>query len=366
MTDATTSPWDAYVAQQEAAPTSGEGAEELRPGEWRSLWTWIELAEGEVLPASLENLGRGREIAQELGTRNCAVLFGHGVLAQAARLGEHGADRVYVIDAPPFAEFDLDRCRDALVQLVRARQPEVLLLPATIQGRNLGAQVSTALGVGIVPNCNGLTLEPEDRLIVGHQTSFDERLLSRVVCGPERPQVFTITPGSFRRPTKEAARAATVLREEAPPLRAARVRVGAPEAERPKRPAQYDAVVAAGFELSTKEGFAMARELAAELRAHFGGTRGAVALGHVQPSELITVSREPLRPRLYVACGVVGEYDHLRAVEKAELVVALTPDANAPVADAADLVAVGEPAEVLRRIVAHLRAAKTERVRLTG
>lgn len=354
-----------YLEQQEAAKLEEAAGEEARPGEWRNLWTWIQRIDGEVLPASLENLGRAREIADELGTRSCAVVFGRGVTPAAQRLGDFGADRVYVLDAPEYADFELERACAALVQAIRDRRPEVLLLPATIQGRNLGAQVSMAVPTGIVPNCNALTLDPTQRILVGHQTSFRERLLSDVVCPTDRPQIFTVTPGSFRRPAPERGRRAQVVPLAPPPsLPTPRVRVRSLEPDPPKRVEQFDAIVVAGLGLASPEGFDLARALAEELQAYAGATRGAVACGWAGPERLITVVRHKLRPRLYVACGVVGEYDHLKAIEDADFVVALTGDANAPIAENADLVGLGEPAALLRRVVDHVRASKTEPLRI--
>lgn len=353
---------ESYLAQQEEASPARASAEEARPGEWRNLWTWIEHHEGEVLPACLEILGRAREIADELGTRNGAVLFGHRVDEAAVRLGEQGADRVYVVDAPEYAEFSLYPAREALTRLVAERRPEAVLFPATIQGRNLGAQVAAALGAGIVPNCNALTLDATERLLIGHQTSFEERLLSDVVCPVERPQLFTVTPGSYRRPAPERGREAQVIPIAAPdPVPPSRIRFLAPEPDRHRSLEYYDAVVAAGLGVASKEAFDLALQLAKELDAYAGATRGAVACGWAAQDRLITSTRHRLRPRLYVACGVVGEYDHLKAVEEAHYVVALTDDPTVPITENADLIGIGDPAELLRRLLQDLRKAKEDR-----
>lgn len=354
----------AYLSQQ-AEPAATATADENRPGEWRTVWTWIELVEGEVLPACLELLGRAREIADELGTRSCAVVFGHGVRDGVEKLGEYGVDRVFVLDDPDFADLQLDRAREALVALVRDRRPEILLLPATIQGRNLGAQAAIELGTGIVPNCNGLSLDATERLVIGHQTSFEERLLVDVVVPNERPQVFTVTPGSYRRPGREAGRRAQVVPVAASvPVRAVRTRTIRREPDRAKGPTQYDAVVAAGLGVASREGFELAQDLATELDAYAGATRGAIACGWAGNDRLISVTRMKLRPRLYVAAGVVGEYDHLKAIEGAEVVVAFSDNPQAPIVENADLVGIGDPSELLRRLLDHIRRAKRDRVTL--
>lgn len=356
---------DAYLSQATEPTAATAAADEARPGEWRTVWTWIERAEGEVLPACLELLGRGREIAEELGTRNCAVVFGHGIAGAAEKLGEYGADRVYVLDAPEYDEFNLDMAREALAALVHEHRPEILLFPTTIQGRNLGAQVASALSTGIVPNCNALSLDATERLVIGHQTSFEEKLLSDVVTPLERPQIFTVTPGSYRRPAQDRGRKAQVVSVAATvPVRPVQTRTVAPEPDRPKTAIQYDAVVAAGLGVASREGFQLAQDLAHELEAYAGATRGAVACGWAGSDKIISVVKHRLRPRLYIAAGVVGEYDHLKAIEGADLVVALAHSAQAPIVASADLVGVGDPAELLRRLLDHLRKAKRDRLTL--
>lgn len=356
---------ESYTAQQEPASAKTADADDVRPGEWRGVWTWIEVVDGEVLPGSLEILGRGREIAEELGTRNCAVAFGRASAAQAAALGEYGADRVYLFDTPSSRVFQFEPVQAALEHLVRDRRPEVFLFPATIQGRNLAAWLSAKLGTGIVPNCRALSLDPTQRVVIGQQTSFEEHLISDIACPTERPQILTVTPGSYRRPMRDPTRQAKVIEAE-PPAGGPkpRVRIVSSEPDRPKDVRRYDAVVGAGLGVASKEAFDLSRALADEIGAYAGATRGAIACGWAEPDRLISDTRMRLRPRLYLAAGVVGEYDHLKAIEDAELVIALTHDPNLPMVENADLVGVGDPGDLLKRLVGHLRHAKKERVLL--
>lgn len=351
----------AYLDQQEA---EGEAAstEELRPGEWRNLWTWVEVSEGEVLPASLELLGRARELADELGTRNCAVVYGHRLGTLPQRLGAFGADRVYVLDHQSFADYEHEMARSALVEHVKEHRPEVILFPATIQGRNLAAQLGAALDTGVVPNCNALSLDATERLVVGQQTRYLERMLVDIVVPIDRPQLFTVTPGSFRKPAVQEGRTAHVVELGLESTPSPRVRVTKPASSRERGVEHYDAVVAGGLGVASKEGFDLVHQLGRALGAYVGATRGAVACGWAEADQLLSVTRHRLRPRLYLACGVVGEYDHTKAIEDAEFVVSLTHNAELPMSEQADLVAVGDPARVLAKTLEHLTKAKNDRV----
>ena len=74
-------PYASFLAsyEKDQPPPDAANRDRPRPGEHRNLWVWIEHVEGEVYPASLENLGKARELADSLGARCAAVLFGHGV-----------------------------------------------------------------------------------------------------------------------------------------------------------------------------------------------------------------------------------------------------------------------------------------------
>lgn len=353
---------EAYAREQAtAAPAAPEAP---RAGEHRDLWVWIEHVDREVYPASLENLGKARELADQMGARCAAVLFGEGVRGVAVRLGEYGADLCYVADGGPLRNFRRGLYRNVLVDLIRERRPEAMIFPATVMGRNLGAQVAAALGTGIVPNCVRLEVDASERRVRHFQTSYEDRLQTEVIVDT-RPQITTITPGSFRRPAPERGRVAQVV--DVPiPGEVSKPHVRFIERETPQEKAleQADVVVVGGLGLGSPESFRMVEELAALLGGHVGATRAAVACGWCDPKLLITSSKHSLRPRLNVACGVVGEYDHLKALEASHQVVAITPDDDAPVTESSDLIGLGDPTAILTSMLETLRAARKDRLLL--
>lgn len=364
-------PYSAFLETytREAEPVASDEREvpEARPGEWRNVWVWIGRARNEIFPAALELLGKARELADQLGARVGAVVMGNGLAdGLSGTLAPYGADIVYTADARRFEEFHIDVVREALVSLVQERRPEILLFAATIQGRNLAAQVAARLGTGIVPNCEDLAVDTDNRLLRQTQHSYENRLVNVIVTKESRPQIATVTPGAFRQPTPDETRRVrhvditddvpnvdprTTFEGESPPL------------ERPLE--RRDAVLAGGLGLGSKEAFQRLEELGKLLDAAVVATRAAVACGWAPKEKLLTRQRQRIRPNLYVAFGVVGEYDHLKAVEDADTVVAVTDDPNAPVCEMADFVAVGPPAEILERTIARVRQAQDEQVRLT-
>lgn len=345
---------------KEAAPQEPSREEHARPGEWRNIWVWIEHVDNEVYPASLENLGKARELADQLGARCAAVLFGEKVKDAAGRLAELGPDRVFVADDASLREFNLDAYRDLLLGLVKEHRPESIVFPATVMGRNLSAHVAAALGTGLIPNCVRLEIDASERRIRHFQTSFEDRLVSEVVT-KERPQISTVTPGSFRRPPREKGRTATITEVAVPTATPNRVRVGKRAEPRQKTLQNADVIVVGGLGLGSRESFRLAEELSSLLGGHMGGTRAAVACGWCDPRLLVTSTRHDLKPRLYVGCGVIGEYDHLKAIEGTHQILAITSDTTSPVAEMADVIGFGDPTKILNEMLDTLRKARQDR-----
>ncbi|HLE47442.1 MAG TPA: FAD-binding protein, partial [Candidatus Thermoplasmatota archaeon] len=169
-------------------------------------------------------------------------------------------------------------------------------------------------------------------------------------------------PGSFRRPRPEKGRLASIAQVPVPTgLPAPRVRVGKREGPTERPLERADVIVVGGLGLASRESFRLAEELSLLLGGHVGATRAAVACGWCDPRLLITSSKHELRPRLYVACGVIGEYDHLKALEDSRQVIAITPDPTAPVAEQSDLVGLGDPTTILHAMLESLRSARKDR-----
>lgn len=356
-------PYAAFLQSytQDAAPREPARPDAAPPGEHRNIWVWIEHVDREVYPASIENLGKARELADQLGARCHAVFFGHQIRNAAAGLGEFGADGVFLADDPALAEFHLRVYRELFARLVKEYRPEAILFPATVMGRNLGAQLAAALGTGIVPNCVKLEVDASERRLRHFQTSFEDRLLSEIVVPKTQPQISTLTPGSFRKPMREKGKQARVIDVKVGELPPPRTHVGKREAPVERSLERSDVVVVGGLGLGSRESFRLTEELSAVLGGHVGGTRAALACGWCDPRILVTSTKHRLRPRLYVACGVIGEYDHLKAVEGARQIVAITPDIEAPITEHADLIGVGDPTAILQAMLENLKASRKER-----
>ena len=122
-------------------------------------WTLVEAVGGRPTRASLELLAKGRELSGKLGGDNVALLFGPDSSAELAR---HGADRVVLVGLD---EYDPQVWAAALRHVLEQRRPHVLLIPATVNGRDLGPRVAGELELGMTGDCVGLGIDRAGRLI---------------------------------------------------------------------------------------------------------------------------------------------------------------------------------------------------------
>jgi electron transfer flavoprotein alpha subunit len=115
-------------------------------------------------------------------------------------------------------------------------------------------------------------------------------------------------------------------------------------------------IVAGGRGVGSEEGFALVHELAEALGGVVGATRAAVDSGWVGYSQQIGQTGKIVKPQLYLALGISGAIQHKVGMQTAETIVAVNRDPDAPIAEYADLLVVGDLVEVVRAILAELRA----------
>ncbi|MBR4251372.1 MAG: electron transfer flavoprotein subunit alpha [Kiritimatiellae bacterium] len=339
----------------EAAEKKSAG---IDPAEWRGVWVYAEQREGALHGVSFELLGEGRVLAEKLGVPLTAVLLGSGVEALAAPLFEHGADRVILADHPALAAYTAEAYAEALSALVRKYKPEALLAGATTIGRGFVPRVAIEVRTGLTADCTGLDIDPATRRLLQTRPAFGGNIMACIECPDHRPQMATVRPKVFKAAPAQPGRTGELVRETLD-LKTPAVRVleTVHAMENEKNVADAEIIVTGGRGLGKPENFALLRELADALGgAAIGASRAAVDAGWISAFHQVGQTGKTVRPKVYIACGVSGQIQHLVGMNSSDTIIAINKDPDAPIFGVADIGIVGDLFQVVPEIIRALKA----------
>lgn len=323
------------------------------------IWVFAEQRDGKLESVALELLSKGTELAAKSGYGLAAVLLSENGAELAPELFAHGAQKVYLLDAPQFAYYQNDWWSEAFVSLVREKMPEIVLVGATTVGRSLAPTVASILHCGLTADCTQLDFDPEKKLLLQTRPAFGGNIMATIVCADTRPQMATVRGNVFKKVRLDPAPAGEIVRVpvdlSASPCRMKRTKV-VKEAGEDVNIAEAPAIVAGGRGLGSPEKFSLVRDLAARLGAAVGASRAAVDAGWISPLHQVGQTGKTVCPKLYVAVGISGAIQHLAGMQSSETIVAVNKDPAAPIFEVADYGLVGDYEAILPELVKQLDA----------
>jgi electron transfer flavoprotein alpha subunit len=320
------------------------------PGEPRDVWVIAEQIDGRIQSITYELLGAGRRLADDLGARLCAVLLGHGLREETAKLTARGAQRVYLVDRPELAYFVDEPYAAVLIELVKRHRPSIVLCGATTIGRSLVSRVAVSVNAGLTADCTGLAIDPETKLLLQTRPAFGGNIMATIVSPNHRPQMATVRHKVMPEAQDDPRRTGEVLVEAvADALLRSRTRRRrfVPEVESTVNLAEADIIVSGGRGLQKPENFALVRELAEVLNAGVGASRAAVDADWIPYSHQVGQTGKTVCPKIYFACGISGQIQHLAGMSSAEVIVAINRDPDAPIFKVATYGIVGDALKIL-------------------
>ncbi|MCI7674773.1 MAG: 4Fe-4S binding protein, partial [Phascolarctobacterium sp.] len=177
----------------EAIAPEATAKAEVVNNEGKDMWVICELDKNDALPVCYELIGAANGLAKKAGDQCCAVIIGNGVAELPAKMIAAGADKVYVIDSDKYADYHTELYTDAVCQLVEAYKPSALLLPATIDGRDLAPRIAARLHTGLCADCTAVDIT-DDNLVAWTRPALGGNIYATIVCDEHRPQMGTVRP----------------------------------------------------------------------------------------------------------------------------------------------------------------------------
>jgi electron transfer flavoprotein alpha subunit len=315
------------------------------------IWVLAEYGDAGPTTTTLELLTEART----LGSTVEAVAWGTGTAGIAGALGEYGATTVYdvgdIADSLPGAPVS-----GAIAALVEGgNRPDILLVAATYDGRDVAGRLSVKLNVPVLTNVTGLVAGDDVRT---QHPLFGGTFIATARFTGGSPHIFVIRAKSFAAEPSGGG-AAAVVAAPAPDSGATNgARIKSRHAEERTGPKLDEAnvVVSGGRGLGAAENYALIEELAKLLGGAAGASRAIVDAGWVPYSHQVGQTGKTVKPMLYLACGISGATQHMVGMKGSKNIVAVNKDRDAPIFSIADLGIVGDVHKVLPALIEALKS----------
>lgn len=330
----------------------------------KDVFIIAEQRDGELQKVSIELLGKGCELADDLGQDVVAVLLGDNVKGLTDNLISHGADKVIVIDHPMLKEYVTEPYAKAVAMIIDKYDPEIVLYGATSIGRDLAPRLAARVHTGLTADCTGLDIDEESKNLLMTRPAFGGNLMATIVCADFRPQMATVRPGVMQPIENDESRTGEVIEEDAG-FTDADMNVKILEVTKSEHKkldiTEANILVSGGRGVGGPEGFANLQKLADLMEGEVSTSRATVDAGWMPKDRQVGQTGKTVRPDVYFALGISGAIQHLAGMEDSELIIAVNKNESAPIFGAADLGIVGDINTVLPKLIEEYARVKEEK-----
>ncbi len=170
--------------------------------EYHDVWIYVEHNQGQPAHVAWELMGVGTQLARARNSKVCAVILGDQVTHLCNEAFSYGADLVYLIDSQIYKYYRTESYYKAICYLVKKYKPEIMLIGATGEGRDLGGAIATDLGTGLTADCTGLAIDDKGFLLQT-RPAFGGNIMATILTERTRPQMSTVRPHVMPIPRKD-------------------------------------------------------------------------------------------------------------------------------------------------------------------
>ncbi|HYA43056.1 MAG TPA: electron transfer flavoprotein subunit alpha/FixB family protein [Syntrophobacteraceae bacterium] len=294
-----------------------------------------EFRQGVFRRVSYEVASAGKRLADALGTNLCAIAVGAGVAEKAAELGRYAVDKVYAADDPALANYVAQTYVPVIADIVAQVDPAALILPASVDGKDLGARLAARLRAGLAQDCTEIAcingeIKAKRPIFAGKCFAWCEWAQGALPVISCRPNVMDCLA-----PLEDSKAEVDKVQVSVPEPRAV-VKAMDLDTTGKVELTEADIIVSGGRGMKGPENYGMLEELAKVLGAAVGASRAAVDAGWRPHSDQVGQTGKVVNPTLYMAVGISGAIQHLAGMGSSKFIVAVNKDSEAPIFTKAD------------------------------
>jgi electron transfer flavoprotein alpha subunit len=307
------------------------------------VWVIAEHRDGEFRKVTFEAASAGKKVCEELGQELTAVVLGSGMSDACAGLGKYGVSKVLYADSEGLGKYSTEAYSEVLATLAKEHSPEVILMGASIQGKDLEGRLAAKLDTSVAVDCTGLAVE--GGRMKATRPMYAGKVYADVVIKSD-PQIISLRPNVFD--VVESGGEAAV-EQVTPSMGEVKAQVVDVEKESEDKIELTEAqvIVSGGRGMKDSDNFKILEDLAATLNAAVGASRSAVDAGWRPHSDQVGQTGKVVTPNLYIACGISGAIQHLAGMASSKVIVAINKDEDAPIHSKADYCVIADLFDVV-------------------
>lgn len=299
-----------------------------------------------------ELVDKAKELAEKLGGVEVnAVIFTTPNLIDNYKeaFRNRGVNKVFYFEDEEFKTYSTDFYAKSIVDLVGVIKPEILLIGATNQGRDLAPRVASALHAGLTADCTGLDIN-EKGLLAATRPTFGGQLMATIL-SKANPQMATVRPNVFK-VTRDDSYVDTEFVSCPVNISYLKKKVELLEFKKTVENVineldSAEIIVAGGRGLKNKEGFELLQKFADKIGGTVAASRVAVEMGLAPVSIQVGQTGKTVSPKVYIACGISGAIQHTIGITDSKHIIAINNDPEAPIFEIADTGIVGDFFEIV-------------------
>lgn len=329
---------------------------------YKGVWVIAEHYNKKVHDVAFQLLGKGRELADNLGVDLTLVLLGYEFDDILEDFGHYGADEVIYVNSKILKNYYSDLYVKTLAELIGDRKPEIVLIGATPTGRDFAPRVAKRLNAGLTADCTGLAIEEDSGNLLQTRPTFGGNIMATIRTPTSRPQMSTVRPGIFKTPEKTPKKPKITKIEKNYKEKDSVNKILEIITKKKQNINLEDAeiIVSGGRGVGSKENFKIIKDLADALNAEVGGSRVTVELGWVEQDRQVGQTGKTVSPKLYIACGISGAIQHIVGMQSSDIIVAINRDPNASIFKVAHYGIVGDLHKVIPPLIEEIKKTKAE------
>lgn len=321
------------------------------------------MREGYIAPVFFSLCAKAVELSQKLDNAPIYALL-IGKMGDGDKFKEgftaSGVDKAFIYVNDKFKEYSTEIYAKIASDLCREIEPEIFLIGATTQGRDLAPRIASELNTGLTADCTGLDIN-EKGLLAATRPTYGGKLMATILC-KFYPQMATVRTGVLPYLENPVYKNTEMIYKNH----------DADDYDSKVKLLEFvqnvqtvinmldsaKIIVAGGKGCKNEQGFEVLKELADALGGTIGASRGAVDMGIAPQSIQIGQTGKTVSPEIYIACGISGAIQHIVGMEASKKIISINNDPNAEIFKHSDIGYVGNLFEVVPRLTEIIRNRK--------